>query len=254
MSKDTIIAVENVLQKHRLIINELIRNASDATQIRPFNLPNLSTQIQNEVNLMLREATKIVTDAQAGVFTTGVQQGLSTAQAIGIQSFFISPTPELLSIATNYTADYIRTIGTKLLPQVNATIQRAVLGGQSPFDAMKSIDSIIGRKGNGGVSYQAERIVRTEVNRVYSIATDATVNEFGKQVTGLKKQWVSGAFRAGRRETHQDADGQIVAFDKPFYVGGEELDYPRDPKGSAENTINCGCQMIMVVDEVETRQ
>lgn len=253
LSKDTIIAVENSLQKHRLIINDLIKNASDSTQIRAFNLPTLSAQIQQEVNAMLSEASKIVTDAQAGVFHIGANQGLETARAIGIHAHFILPTPELLSIATSYTADYVQGIGAKLMTEVNATIQRAVLGGEHPFQAMKKIDSIIGKKGNGGVSYKAESIVRTEVNRVYSIATDATVNEFGKQVTGLKKQWVSGAFRAGRRETHQEADGQIVPFDQPFMVGGEPLDYPRDPKGSAENTINCGCQMIMVVDEVKTK-
>jgi hypothetical protein len=27
-------------------------------------------------------------------------------------------------------------------------------------------------------------------------------------------------------------------------VEGEELQYPRDPAGSAENTINCHCLMI----------
>jgi len=255
LSKDAVLAIEKVLQKHRLVINDLIKNSSDSTSIKAFNLPTLSQQIQSEVNVMISEATKIVKDAQAGVFQIGVTQGLETAQAIGLQTAFLMPTPHLLVIATNYTADHITGLGSDLMGQINGVIQRVVLDGQNPFDAMKSIDEVIGRGGAGGVSYQAERIVRTEVNRVYSIATDATVNEFGKQVKGLKKQWVSGAFRAGRREYHQSEnvnDGLPIPFNQPFMVGGEPLDYPRDPKGSPENTINCGCQMIMVVDDVET--
>jgi hypothetical protein len=33
----------------------------------------------------------------------------------------------------------------------------------------------------------------------------------------------------------------------PFVVGGEELMYPRDPNGSAENTINCSCLLYPAI-------
>ena len=42
-------------------------------------------------------------------------------------------------------------------------------------------------------------------------------------------------------------NGQKVGeFDK-FFVGGEELEYPGDPKGKAGNIINCRCKVVFTV-------
>ena len=43
------------------------------------------------------------------------------------------------------------------------------------------------------------------------------------------------------RDSHIDADGQKRPLSQPFNVDGEQLEYPGDPSGSAENTINCRC-------------
>jgi len=37
--------------------------------------------------------------------------------------------------------------------------------------------------------------------------------------------------------------------DEPFIIGGESLDYPGDPSGSAANVINCRCSVgYLVID------
>ncbi len=46
------------------------------------------------------------------------------------------------------------------------------------------------------------------------------------------------------RETHAEADGQVVPVDQPFDVGGESLDYPGDPSGSDAECCNCRCSVI----------
>jgi len=48
------------------------------------------------------------------------------------------------------------------------------------------------------------------------------------------------------REDHADADGQEVAEDEPFEVGGEELMEPMDDSlgASPENIINCRCSSV----------
>ena len=53
------------------------------------------------------------------------------------------------------------------------------------------------------------------------------------------------------RPAHASADGQKVAVDKPFLVGGERLMYPGDSSGSAGNIIHCRCSTLDLVDGVE---
>ncbi len=59
----------------------------------------------------------------------------------------------------------------------------------------------------------------------------------------LEKEWLS--MQDGRvRQAHALADGQTVGSQGAYIVGGEPLQYPRDPAGSTENTINCRCQEL----------
>ena len=44
-----------------------------------------------------------------------------------------------------------------------------------------------------------------------------------------------------QRDAHNRAHGQRRDLGETFDVGGEELRYPLDPRGSAENIINCRC-------------
>ena len=67
-------------------------------------------------------------------------------------------------------------------------------------------------------------------------------------VSGLAGDYYSGATATWRtqgddrvRPAHADAEGQEVAANEPFVVGGEELLCPGDPAGSDENIIGCRC-------------
>ena len=66
-----------------------------------------------------------------------------------------------------------------------------------------------------------------------------------EQVFGEKlyKQW-SSVEDSRTRPDHAHADGQIVAMDDEFDVGGEGLRYPHDNRGSAESTVNCRCTLL----------
>ena len=84
--------------------------------------------------------------------------------------------------------------------------------------------------------YRAARIARTESG----IAGNSGYFDGMRQAGVETKRWIS-ARDAKVRHTHEVADGQEVAINEPFDVGGELLDYPGDPSGSAENIINCRC-------------
>lgn len=70
----------------------------------------------------------------------------------------------------------------------------------------------------------------------------------GYRQGGAEKKGWNCAFLEKSREEHVAADGQIRALNEPFEVGGELLDYPGDPRGSAWNVCNCRCSQFPVVD------
>lgn len=85
--------------------------------------------------------------------------------------------------------------------------------------------------------FRTERIVRTEVNRAANWGSLEGTKSLGVE---MNKIWIS-AFAAESRPEHMDADGQKVGLDEPFHVWDDLLQYPGDPAGRAENTINCLC-------------
>jgi uncharacterized protein with gpF-like domain len=84
---------------------------------------------------------------------------------------------------------------------------------------------------------RVKRILRTESNRAINYGNELAMDKFEYQV---QKKWV--AVHDNRtRHAHLSADGQTVDQQGEFDVGGEQLEFPGDPKGSPENTINCRC-------------
>lgn len=89
---------------------------------------------------------------------------------------------------------------------------------------------------------RGDMIARTEMNGAANRTSNATAGALHESVP-LLKTWLA-TMDDRTRDAHADADGQQVPFDEPFDVDGEELDYPGDPAGSAENTINCRCACV----------
>ncbi len=92
--------------------------------------------------------------------------------------------------------------------------------------------------------YRTEMIARTETMR----AANAGSREI-YQANGIEqKEWLT-SIDGRERESHAEANGQIVGIDEPFIVGGEELMQPGDPSGSPGETINCRCTVLPVLDK-----
>ena len=85
----------------------------------------------------------------------------------------------------------------------------------------------------GEWQYLARRIARTETQGAVVGGTLAAA-QAETALTGeqLYKSWLSSSDQ-GARASHRVADGQIVALDEKFRVGGALLDHPCDPKGPA---------------------
>ena len=91
--------------------------------------------------------------------------------------------------------------------------------------------------------WRTEMIARTETIRAYNAGS----TEIYRANNVTQREWL--ATNDDRvREAHLEANGQIVGMDELFNIGGEMLDYPGDPSGSPENTINCRCSTAPIIE------
>jgi SPP1 gp7 family putative phage head morphogenesis protein len=121
---------------------------------------------------------------------------------------------------------------------VERQLDEGMAAGESRGDLSNRIRSLFNDMSKG----RADTIAQTETGGAYSFAR----NE-GMKDTGVKnKRWLASPDDR-TRISHAEADGQTVPIHEPFVVEGEELMYPGDPNGSAENTINCRCVCVAVV-------
>lgn len=98
-------------------------------------------------------------------------------------------------------------------------------------------------QGNPHTRKQARVVVRTETVRASNAAAEMAAM---RSEYILDKEWISAHDDRVRRPPksqfdHWDLDGQIVPWYRPFFSGGEELQFPGDPAGSAGNIIQCRC-------------
>ncbi|MEM7047833.1 MAG: phage minor head protein [Pseudomonadota bacterium] len=174
----------------------------------------------------MSEASRIgvaITDQQllAGGFNIAARfPRLDLAQLEGLQSTMTK---------------YMHGLTSNIIQLVDEEIQKVAVGIAAPSDAITAIDGMV----DGG-RRRAKTVVRTELGRANSVATQARQEQAAAELPGLQKEWISSGKRFSRL-THDVADGQVVSVDQPFHIGADLLMFPRDPAGSPEETINCGC-------------
>jgi len=106
------------------------------------------------------------------------------------------------------------------------------------------------------IMYRANRIARTEALSALSIGQNRSMQIASKLIPDLQKMWVStednrtrgnpnGLYNDSKCD-HWNLHGQVVNHDETFTEPrtNESLEFPRDPKGSASNVINCRCTWI----------
>ena len=95
---------------------------------------------------------------------------------------------------------------------------------------------------------RANTIARTETHNAASTANHQYHETLGDQLgIGLNKRWVATS-DARTRSIHSAANGQTVAMDEDFIVGGAPMKHAGDPRGGARNNVNCRCVIVYVDD------
>jgi len=213
------------------IMIELRTRFPEMAQGQAFQMANLSAElIDTPVQFLL--------GGDSGLSAFGLSRSIASASAL-IQ------------------ANLITRVSQETVRKISNEIALAATGIKSPFEVMQAVGKNLDDPSIfGSIARRAEVIVMTELGRVQSVATQARQEESAAVAPGIKKQWMHGAVRRQSRAAHYlewpaGAHLQIVDVHASFAVGGEYLRFPRDPAGSAENTINCRCQSVPYVEGLQ---
>lgn len=236
-------------------ILRILKSARDSLYLRVSNtdwdafiLPQLRGAVEDSISRWEALWLSIQADELPNMWDAGIDTiDAPLARAgITIQAPMVAETQ--LEIMASYSPDLIKSVGRDAVKRINGALQVGLTSGKSAFETMKDVDAIIGLKTDKGVSYQAERIVRTELARVNSAARQARIESLLNGMTEpegqLFKKWIhSGKFHA--RKNHAALNGKIVPIEERFPGG---FLYPHAPGMSAGETINCGCSHVVVMD------
>jgi hypothetical protein len=145
-----------------------------------------------------------------------------------------------------YGATKVTEITYTTLKGIKDTVTKGVEEGIGTAQIAREI-----RKNSPEISkIRSNTIARTETHQASNTANMQLMKEMANELgIEMVKEWVSSEDTERTRTTHQKADGQQVGMNEKFIVGGEELEYPGDPNGSAENVINCRCAVVSVPKE-----
>jgi hypothetical protein len=164
----------------------------------------------------------------------------------------------LVMAAYDNTVDLLSDAMQQFRTQIVTKIRGVALGGVGPASktgAIAALRTAISGAGFDQAAYRAERIVRTEVSRVFQGASyDSLV---ATNQPALRKGWRAVNDKR-TRETHSEAHDRYyshpIALDESFQVGNVKLRFPLDPAGEGETkdlaseTINCRCSLVTDVD------
>jgi hypothetical protein len=220
------------------VIDELGRAAIGSWDA--YHLRQVANSIQWQINDFRHAADSQITSNINDAWKIGqvlVDAPLAT-QGIYV-GFHISTS--VLEALRDFAFHKIDGLSTAAWDKIRGELTIGILGQKTP----QQVADAIGRNLTEpsifkSIADRAEVITQTEMGRTFSTAAEIRMEEAGKYVDGLEKQWRHVGHPKVPRATHLAADGQIVPVDQPFNIGGVEMMYPRDPAAPLDEVINCG--------------
>ena len=172
---------------------------------------------------------------------TGGLIGLTSSQAEWVQNYADALASDSPTDALDYNLRDAR---------FDAALQRAEDSGvpltQDQIDAMTTSYT------NRALRFRAEAIARTEAIAALHEAQKQSIQQ-AVDTGALDPDNVSMIWRTTHdkrtRESHKAMDGQVRKMGEMFITGdGNELEFPGDPNGPAEEVINCRCWLEPSID------
>jgi hypothetical protein len=146
-----------------------------------------------------------------------------------------------------FVQEYIADFGGEKIQQITTTTREQIMAqiaiGQAEGLGQREIAKIISNNAPTIGRQRGALIARTETHGAGNYGAKKQAESTG---LNMRREWIAASGER-TRSSHNAADGQTVGMDEPFTVGGESLDYPGDPSGSADNVINCRCAVGYIV-------
>lgn len=241
VQKDVLAEIVRQLQAaERTVIAQLSAKPSESAQRR---LRQLQLELEHTLE-DFRSAT--TTAAKAGADTAwqaGIRSISAPFDAAGVAIAGLRIDAGALMASKQFLTDRIEQLSVRALNQLNGALMQHLVGAVPLSDTITRVQRILG----GAPRSRAMTVAYTEIGRAHSISQHEALQAAGHVVPHLRKRWLKSG-KIHPRLSHVAANGQIRRYDEPYLVDGEKLRFPRDPDGSAGNTINCGCLSIPVVD------
>lgn len=184
-------------------------------------------------------------------FINGIYAADKPLEAGGLKVYLPFVSQEILTNSQQLAADLITGLSSDMAYKVNTQITMGLMGGKSPWEVMKELETFIpplrNKRGLVGSAFnRAETITRTEMGRVQNAALRDRTKQLGEKFPDLEKAWL-GSHKPTSREAHMqaEADGPI-GINEDFVLNGYECSGPHDPRLPASETINCGCSMRVI--------
>lgn len=253
IQKDTNKEVQRLLIIAERRIQQTLANAP--TDWEQFYLPQMHQSIKKAMEEMSDAASAKLTKGAGDAWRAGIDLVDKPLEAGGVKISGVLAqldTRQLNALGT-FMTDRIKDVGLSVANKINSELGLVAIGARNQSEAFSHIEKVLK---TGGRS-RAITIVRTEIGRAYSIATQQRHDQAKEVLPGLKKQWRrSGKLHS--RVHHDTADGQIQEVDKKFKLHplkghAVELMFPRDPAAPPEETINCGCESLPFMDHWEVK-
>lgn len=243
-------------QFRRVLLDRFQQARTEPAQAHFQRMLEIADEEVRKIETLLKQSSSASIDTQAAL---GEKLASDPLLSLGLKpeararaTSLAGIDPQTVNAAKQFSADLIGIqsggLSADLLRSINNEIRLGILGGKAPQDSIEAIARIL--KDDGPFFGRAERIFRTEGLRIESLVEQASAEVLDKVIPMVKIWNWSGVSRTG----HREADGQKVPVDKKFKVRSELgepfefLEFPRDPRASARNTVNCGCFMTVEPD------
>lgn len=212
--------------------------AGAPSEFQAWYLPQLQAEIERALKAAGQQSAGVLGAAAETSWGLGVASIDAPLAAAGARVSGVLPHLDTrqLEAMKAFMTDRIRDVSAAAINRINSELGLTLIGTRSMGDTIGRVQDILG----GASRLRATTIVRTELSRAFSVAAQGRAEQSAAAGVAMDKVWR----RSGKRHprvSHAFADGQRVAVDQPFMVGGVALMYPHDPAAPASHTINCGC-------------